>query len=78
MAFFKVLIIEKLIISKRQNFLRAYDSLDLHGCAGDVPAALLERLAEVGVRAQVQRGLTLLVLDAQVSAIGSWGREGRY
>lgn len=35
--------------------------------------ALCERLAEVGVRAQVQRGLALLVLHGQVGAVG--GKE---
>jgi hypothetical protein len=47
----------------------------LHGIAGDVTSALLESLAEVGVRTQVQRGLALLVLDAQVRPVGSYSNN---
>ncbi len=50
-------------------------SMYLHGIAGDVTSALLESLAEVGVRTQVQRGLALLVLDAQVRPVGSYSNN---
>jgi len=59
----------------QKSIYETFLSRHLHGIAGDVTSAFLESLAEVGVWTQVQRGLALLVLDAQVRPVGSYSNN---
>jgi hypothetical protein len=66
------------VMPSQKSIYETFLSRHLHGIAGDVTSALLESLAEVGVRTQVQRGLALLVLDAQVRPVGSYTNKSTF